>query len=61
MPLDLALLSILTGSNYPCLELIFMAPNVIDSYNIKSWKLIKFNIDNYKGNYWQLKTLKTCN
>ena len=26
MPLDLALLSTLIGSNYPCLELIFMVP-----------------------------------
>ena len=25
---DLVLLSILTGSNYPCLELIFMVPKV---------------------------------
>ena len=28
MPPDLALLSILIGSNYPCLELIFMVPKV---------------------------------
>ena len=30
MPSDLALLSILTGSNYPCLELIFMVPKVFE-------------------------------
>ena len=30
MPPDLALLSILTGSNYPCLELIFMVPKVFE-------------------------------
>ena len=28
MPPDLAPLSTLTGSNYPCLELIFMVPKV---------------------------------
>ena len=27
---DLALLSILIGSNYPCLELIFMVPQVLE-------------------------------
>ena len=27
---DLALLSILIGSNYPCLELIFMVPKVFE-------------------------------
>ena len=30
MPPDLALLSTLTGSNYPCLELIFMFPKVFE-------------------------------
>ena len=30
MPPDLALLSTLTGSNYPCLELIFMVPKVFE-------------------------------
>ena len=30
MPPDLALLSILIGSNYPCLELIFMVPKVFE-------------------------------
>ena len=30
MPPDLALLSALIGSNYPCLELIFMVPNVFE-------------------------------
>ena len=30
MPLDLALLSSLNGSNNPCLELIFMVPKVVD-------------------------------
>ena len=29
-PSDLALLSSLTGSNYPCLELIFMVPQVFE-------------------------------
>ena len=30
MPPDLALLSTLIGSNYPCLELIFMDPKVFE-------------------------------
>ena len=30
MPPDLALLSTLTDSNYPCLELIFMVPKVFE-------------------------------
>ena len=30
MPPHLALLSILTGLNYPCLELIFMVPKVFE-------------------------------
>ena len=30
MPLDLALLLTFTGSNYPCLELIFMVPKVFE-------------------------------
>ena len=30
MPPDLALLSTFIGSNYPCLELIFMVPKVFE-------------------------------
>ena len=30
MPSDLVLLSTLIGSNYPCLELIFMVPEVFE-------------------------------
>ena len=30
MPSDLALLSTLIGSNYPCLEIIFMVPKVFE-------------------------------
>ena len=30
MPPDLVLLSTLIGSNYPCLELIFMVPKVFE-------------------------------
>ena len=30
MPPDLTLLSTLIGSNYPCLELIFMVPKVFE-------------------------------
>ena len=33
MPPDLALLSTLIGSNYPCLELIFMVPKVFEPLN----------------------------
>ena len=32
MPPDLALLSALTGSNYPCLELIFMVAKVFEPF-----------------------------
>ena len=31
MPPDLALLKTLIGSNYPCLELIFMVPKVFEA------------------------------
>ena len=34
MPPDLALLSTLTGSNYPCLELIFMVPKVFEPLKV---------------------------
>ena len=34
MPPDLALLSTLIGSNYPCLELIFMVPQVFEPLKI---------------------------
>ena len=30
MPFDLALLSNLIGSNYPCLDIIFMVPKVFE-------------------------------
>ena len=30
IPSDLVLMSTLTGSNYPCLELIFMVPKVFE-------------------------------
>ena len=33
MPSDLTLLSTLIGSNYPCLELIFMVPMVFEPLN----------------------------
>ena len=32
MPPDLALLSTLIGSNYPCLELIVMVPKVFETF-----------------------------
>ena len=41
MPLDLALLSALIGSNYPGLELIFMVPKVFEPLKFDCiWKII---------------------
>ena len=34
MPPDLALLVTLTGSNYPCLELMFMVPKVLEPLTV---------------------------
>ena len=48
MPPNLALLSTLTGSNYPCLELIFMVPKVFE--------LLKFDC-NYDINSPRLQSL----
>ena len=39
MPPDLALSSILIGSNYPCLELIFMVPKVFEPLKFDCIKL----------------------
>ena len=56
MPPDLALLSILIVSNYPCLELIFMVPKVFEP--------LKFDCNNYrrithkKPPYLELQTVK---
>ena len=36
MPPDLALLSTLTGSNFPCLELIFIVPKVFEPLKFNS-------------------------
>ena len=49
MPPDVALLSALIGSNYPCLELIFMVPKVFEP--------LKFdcNICSYGKKFWGLK------
>ena len=35
MPPDLTLLSTLIGSNYPCLELIFMVPKVFEPLEVR--------------------------
>ena len=43
MPPDLALLSTLIGSNYPCLELIFMVPKVFEP--------LKFDCSHYQHLY----------
>ena len=52
IPSDLALLSILTGSNYPCLELIFMVPKVFeplkfDCIQIISYLCLHFKVPRY--------------
>ena len=62
MPPDLALSSTLIGSNYPCLELIFMVPKVFEplkfncnsdshSYNTEFWvsSLFRFSTTMYKA------------
>ena len=43
MPPDLALLSTLTGSNYPCLELFFMVPKVFEplKFDCKNAQVVK--------------------
>ena len=40
MPSDLPLLSTLTGSNYPCLELIFMVPKVFDPLKLDCKRIL---------------------
>ena len=35
LPPDLVLLSTLIGSNYPCLELIFMVPRVVRAIKVR--------------------------
>ena len=51
MPPGLALLSTLTGSNYPCLELIFMVPKVFESLKFDcTCTLIAFLDDTEKKN-----------
>ena len=44
MPPDLALLSTLTGSNYPCLELIFMVPKVFEPLKFDCIYKPEFNL-----------------
>ena len=48
MPPDLVLLSTLIGSNYPCLELIFMVPKVFEP--LKFDCLVKF-VKSYFSEY----------
>ena len=45
IPPDLALLSTLIGSNYPCLELIFMVPKVFEP--LKLYCITKNAIPSY--------------
>ena len=40
MPTDLALSSTLIGSNYPCLELIFMVPKVFEPLKFDCMKIL---------------------
>ena len=48
MPPDLALLSTLIGSNYPCLELIFMVPKVFEP--LKFYSIVIFHeLVSFKG------------
>ena len=42
MPPDLAVLSTLIGSNYPCLELMFMVPRVFESLKFDSISVLPF-------------------
>ena len=49
MPPDLALLSTLIGSNYPCLELIFMVPKVFEPLKFDCRQLYMAIISNPKG------------
>ena len=39
MPSDLTLLSTLIGSNYPCLELIFMVPMVFEPLEVRLYSV----------------------
>ena len=53
MPPDLALKSTLIGSNYPCLELIFMVPMVFESLKFDC-TLSKFRVTKSKFRGLQL-------
>ena len=56
MPSDLALLSTLIGSNYPCLELIFMVPKVFEPLKFDC-TYFRFGLE---GGVWDLIIL-ICN
>ena len=47
MPPDVGLLSILIGSNYPCLELIFMFPAIEVRLYFSDNKTLPMNFGNY--------------
>ena len=44
LPPELALLSTLTGSNYPCLELIFMVPKVFEPLKFDCILILPFSL-----------------
>ena len=44
MPPDLALLSTLTDSNYPCFELILLVPKVFEQLKLDCIKKKKLNL-----------------
>ena len=52
MPPDLALLSTLIGSNYPCLELVFMVPKMFEplKFDCSDGKALAFIVI-FKSNY----------
>ena len=45
MPPDMALLSPLIGSNYPCLELIFMVPKVFEPLKFDYSQSDKYSVN----------------
>ena len=61
MPPDLALLSILIGSKYPCLELVFMIPKGFEplKFDCIYKKALKSEKDRIKCTIYTNQTIKT--
>ena len=57
MPSDLALSSTLIGSNYPCLELIFMVPKVFEPLKFDCISTVEPLLSSQPGEwpFWLLK------